>query len=507
MPQESLAREAYMSGRLGNERASMLRQSGEDINKGTQEVAKGLGSLGKAVTQHAANQEITNGALGLAQTIDQLDRHYNEAASSPEAQTDPNFTENWRQSVMNPALNAFRGQFNTPEGQRWAAEHTAAAATELYRHTTAMDMNRAADQAEAAITQTTNTLASMAHRSPAMTDMALGMIPGTVDAIAQNANLSPQAVDKLRTTLQQTMHREIAAAGIKGAIENISPEAGQQMLNSGKYDQYLAPADTEALGTHVGTMARVNIAQARADEAETRRQQKEAFDQGMSQTVASIITPSGQLAIPQNFFTNLGKAAGMPEANPETLKSAIAFGKSLSADASLGKNDVTNDVIGADFNTRAFLPPDDPKALTYKEIFDAKTAHELSNSDTARLFSAIMNNKRSDLNQQMDSGMVHQALQEAQLQLGAGSLAPTAPGMRAYSQLMQWFTPAYQEAVRRGISPAEAVEKLLTPERIDSFKAGPIPNAGSGWTAPNAAAIPSKGSQRSLADIFGSELK
>ena len=246
--------EGRRAGSLGSERAQLIRQAGMDTASGLRKAGAELDTLGAVAERHQASQEISNGALGLAETVDQLDQHYNQAVNqSPD---DPNVSANWRRDVMGPALANFQDQFNTPEGQKWAAAHVAQIATEMYRHTTAADMNRAADQAELAQTQTVNTLTNMVQRNPAMIDTALGMLPGTYGALAENANLSPEVAEKMRTTLAQHSAREIVAAGLKGAIEN-NPEEGLRLAQSGKYDKYISGADQSALESYARTMVRV----------------------------------------------------------------------------------------------------------------------------------------------------------------------------------------------------------------------------------------------------------
>ena len=512
LPEQSLQMEGRMAGRIGNEEAGMLRQSGEDYRRGLGELGQGAESLGNVVQRHQSLEEITAGAAGLSTTLDQLTQHYDQAAKTADP-FDPNFSTDWRQNVMAPTLQNFVDQFKTPAGKEWAATHSAQIATDLYRHTVAADMSRAQDHASLAMNQTVTSLTNVARNNPTMTDTAVGMLPGTVAAIADQAGLSPEATEKLKTTLLQGGQKQIAAAGIQSAMEK-NLDAGTAMANSPKYNALLTGQERDALIKHGESFQKIQEVQNRMIAADNRRQQKEAADQTLSQIAASVVQPNGQVVAPQNFATNIAHALTMPGSSPELGASMLKWGHAMAEDASAGKNDVTNDVVQSDFQTRAFLPPGDPKALTYKQIYDAKSAHQISNTDFARDLQMVGHNEKSDLNQQMESQMVHSALTQAAGVLGFDPTMPnngtTTPAGQAYNRLLQWFTPAYQAAIRKGIAPSEAVEKLLTPERVQTFKVQPQANPGSGirgffFSTPAPAPVPPDPAKTShdLNTIFG----
>ena len=297
--EQELQIEGRRAGQIGAEVGSMERQSGAEWDRGLKEAGAGVATVGKVVERHAAQQEITAGVTSLADTVDQLNDHYNQAVASADP-FDPNVSSNWRRDVMDPALSAFQDQFSTPAGKAWAAEHVARVATDMYRHTVAADMERAQGQAQAAVTQTTNTLTNMVQRDPATLDMALGMIPGTLGALSKNANLSPELADKMQTSLSQHMQREVALSGLKGAIEN-NPAAGLRLAQSGKYDKIISGADVTQLESYARAMTRVRDigvkGAAKADEENLAKQSAARATDYFGQIAGGAVTPDTAMQI------------------------------------------------------------------------------------------------------------------------------------------------------------------------------------------------------------------
>jgi hypothetical protein len=179
-----------------------------------------------------------------------------------------------------------------------------------------------------------------------------------------------------------TVRSEIAKSAFFGMADK-NPTAALAALNSGQFAEYFDGTTAKSMQSYAEEQQHAGIAEARAAEAEQKRQQKEAYDTNMAKLqVSTVNAQTGLPQIPPGYFKKLASVGMMPQAEASSIRAMQEWGRTVIEDQAKGTPVFTDANTYESFAQRMMLPPGDPNALEARDIYAARTAHILSDKDT-----------------------------------------------------------------------------------------------------------------------------
>jgi len=273
---------------------------GQAVSEGAQAIRNAGNALQKAYDKYQDNQaqsEIAHGVASLATLTNNLSNQWNETAKTVDP-NDRSIFQGFQEKAVQPAMDDFVGAFSTDKGKQWAQMQTARV-TQHFQERMSADM---ATRAGLAVNQNLNVLGSqtseMVRKDPTSLDQALGMIDSAVGGIVQaSPNLTAAQSSKVQTDLNQQLKEQAVKSAFQGMADS-NPQAMAKLLDSGKYSQYIDGSTDQSLRRYADQQARAKAVEARAADADNRRQQAEASQDRMHQYLASFVDKSGRISIP-----------------------------------------------------------------------------------------------------------------------------------------------------------------------------------------------------------------
>ncbi len=92
--------------------------------------------MGKQVVDYEDHKEISTGAATFAKLQENLTKQWNDQAKTADP-NDPSVAAKFRETVLEPALENFKGQFNTEKSQQFAEQKAESLRSHLYEKTAA----------------------------------------------------------------------------------------------------------------------------------------------------------------------------------------------------------------------------------------------------------------------------------------------------------------------------------------------------------------------------------
>ena len=482
------------------------------------------GQIGGAIDAHEAQMEISHGAAALAQMNDGLVQGWNTTAKNSDP-NDASIAGQYRETVLEPALENWSGQFSTKAGQAWAQNQVMMVRQHMNEKIAADQSYRAGLAATTNLEQTANSLANTARTDPSHLDQSLGLVDATVGALVDNMpNLSADQAAKMKTELAQNYKQKIATAAFRGMAE-ANPEATLKQLESGQYSEYIDAGDQQTLTSYAKQQIKARDIDARNTEIEQRRQAEDASRDAQRTYIASWAGKDGDLHVPANFAATIARD---PRLRSQEVENLLNLGSAWSASQASDTKVVSNPHTFQDFVARANLPPEDPKHLSEMDVLNAQASKQLSTKDaalltrmtTARLWSTPEQGQiNSELNraaaaiQGPDIGMPNAAVSGKVAQFKADTnriLSDAAHNGQSLGPYLNPSDPAYLFSPER-IRSYIPTQQERASGVLDSMKAPAPPNAP-GWIQrqiqslmggqqqPPAAA---PAARKPLADIFG----
>lgn len=267
---ESVAQGARRIGALGREAGSELAEAGRAIGGG-------IKAAGDAAVDYFTHKEISGGAPKFANLQDTLTQQWNDIASKADP-NDPTVAQQFREKVVEPSLEAYRGNFNTEGGQRWAESHIDSLRSHMFEKTAADMSTLSAHAVTVNMTQTANKMSNTAMVDPTSVPHLLDTADGMVDGIVSSApNLKGADAAKARMELTQKMKEGIVRAGAQGAIMRAEdPDAEAQKWGQ-QYPDYISGQDLKNLSANARSETR-----ARNYDYETNRRRDKEITQDNS---------------------------------------------------------------------------------------------------------------------------------------------------------------------------------------------------------------------------------
>lgn len=266
---EATARAAGRAGAFFNQVASATEAVGNQFARG---VSSAVRDAGDVVVRFAEHKEISQGAAAYAALNDRLTQQWNERAKTADP-NDPTVAAKFREEVLEPELEKYRGGFLTEGGQKFAEARVDNLRNHMFEKTAADMSSLAAKAVETNMRTTANSLSNTAMRDPTAVPHLLAQSDALVNDLVESApNLKGAASAKVRMDLTERMKENIVKAGAVGAIQN-SPDPEKTAQEWGaKYPQYINGAELKQLAG----AARTEIRARRVDAAYTEHLQEKA---------------------------------------------------------------------------------------------------------------------------------------------------------------------------------------------------------------------------------------
>lgn len=364
---------------LARTQAITMSQAGAAIDRGISSV----GVEGqKLVDKYAIQSEISKGSAALAVLNQNLNTQWNGLAKD----NDPNdntIAEKFQNGVLEKSLDDYVNSFETEKGQLWAQTQADNLRQHWYEKTTADTTTRAGIALKQNIDTTIDSLAATAG-DPHSLDLALGLASDSIDALVQSSpGLSGVDAASATKTLLQDAREKITVAGLT-AMAQANPVAFKADLEAGKFNRYtgaMPPGFDKTLSDYVETQIKTQAADDRAAVALKKKENEDNADAAATGLITSAFADDGSLRLPKDYFkTVTNKIAPMPGmiSRPDSVRSLIAFGKTVQDDIAKGIDAKDVPEVYQDFRQRAFLPATDPRHLTLQEVMQARADHQLS---------------------------------------------------------------------------------------------------------------------------------
>lgn len=458
-----------------------LAQEGRRVGAFYHQIGADVGSAVKSVgdqyQDYVTHQEVSRQMASYSQGMNDLNQKWSDTVKNADP-NDPTVAAKFRAQYVEPFIDQWSQGFSTKVGQNFATERTQALRQHFFEKTAA-DQSHLAGEAGVVNTQTTvNALGNSAANdpSPSNIDLQLGTLDATIDGFVQTSKtLSPEDAARLKGELTLQGKAHIVDQGIR-SLTFSDPQRALDLLNSGKYDQYL--------GTQRGTLTAEAIQQQRYAAEQARQAQtlaqKQHDDQGIAQISAATATlfgPDGSYRPNPDALAVARRVALTPGYSPpvyEQARAALEMSRTA-LDATIEHRDVQSDPsVYSQFASRLTIPPGQKGSLSKAEIMTAVTTANMGGRGLSMVDG-----------REMLEGLDHVANDPAARQ-GQESLTKYLTNVKGaitkstlvsndtigdikYAQFVTDANIQYRRLVASGKSPQEAADLLTNPRNPGSL--------------------------------------
>lgn len=429
------------------------------------QIGGGIAAAGDAYTRIKTQQEISQGLA----TSAELQSNVTTAWDVTLKNSDPNdhsVAEKFREEQLNPILDAWTSSFKTEQGKAWAEEHAGALRQHFFEKTAADQSLMAGEAAVQNFHQFTTGMSTTVLQDPSSLNMALGTADRAIDALlSADPNLTPSQTAAMRGELRDKAREEIAKSAFIGTARS-NPDAAMADLQSGKYNQLLDGTTQNQLFGFAESIKREQRADQRAQEVESRQQQKDDFNAKRASLEASMFQPDGSVRVPPGFHQQLVMLSQHPGAaqEPGAISALGDAAARATTDAINGTFTRTDNATWSDLAGRIGAAPSDPNALTHTQVNRAYADGKLSKSDWQFLSKAV--DGSNDPAQHQALSQLNQALERVKPLVGKANMFGQLDqsGIANFAALHYDTVQRFNQMVASGMSPAEA-EKVLEDPR------------------------------------------
>jgi hypothetical protein len=494
---EALAGAARRLGSFGNETAAMIRQSGQDIDKGL----KGVELAGQQLQQHQETSDQLSLYAAHAAVLNGLEAKRGEfmAAQPP---GDLGAAQRFQEQFVQPAIDQLTENAQTEKG-RLEATRLGATLGEHFSQVNNQEQARLSHaQVGNDISAVRQSLSGFVQQNPDSLPAALDTLNGLYNrVIGSHPGVAPEVYQKDLAKDRQ----EFTVLAAKGLIDR-SIQTGQPFDVGAFFKAHgsdLGGQGQEALTTYQLAKQKLHDEQERTNQTQVEKFQKDAYNDAASKLMVSTLNgPNGTIQMPADYFTkSIPELAQMPGNTPEKTRMLYDFGKSMQEQMAKGVPDVTADTVRNDFNARLFRAPDDPTRLTDTDVFKAKIEHSLSDRDFKFYQEGVAKRDSGD-GAHEDYNKVATAFQNGVKQqlnpsTGLGGFANPA-GASSYARWLGDAIPAVRQLMSGGMNPTQAWTTVTSDDFLKKYKTTPGGDTLHGVSTPTP-----KTERPPLTSIFG----
>lgn len=437
---ESQAGAGRRLGAFYNQLAQAQEHFGQRVG---QQLGSGIRELGEAYVTGETNREVSHGAATFAQLNANLTDQWNTIAKNADP-NDASVAAKFRDEVLEPALEKFRGGFNTEAAQNWAEHHVEQLRSHMFEKTSADMATRAAQAARDNVHQTVNTLTNTVYNDPSALKFALDTVDSSVGGIvASSPNLKGAAAGALKSEISEKAREAIVKSAAIGYITKtgnmpdwVTDPAYSKFVNGVELEQFRKAAVAQQKANAYYDRQTLLLQKQEAD----LKVHNEATDLFAKSVTVDPSDPNKVMVAPDFMRRALDIARNNPNAPSAaaTVKTYIDWAESQHRVRA--EPVVSDQTVKADLLARIGAP-DNP--TTEMQVLDWSARDKLSARDTTLLREMV----KSIGPEAMRDPLVHSALQGAGERVGAGVMFD---GHQRYSNFLQAFWPEYMRQKNAG---------------------------------------------------------
>lgn len=495
MPQESAA--APLPGRSPERLFATPEAFGGGEAAGLGDLGQGLQEAGNTLYKVAQEQEVTQAAVQIAQTRQQMTTYLDKSMQTADP-NDPHFADKFSQTLADN-MSAMGDNYNTVGGQDAFARGKADLTGELLGKAQQYQISMAGEAAKQNYLTTLD-----ANRSTLVSDPTqFQSIINSNKAMLNDPNgVYARIEPKARLELDRTSNEQLALSAVEG-LARANPQLAKSSIESGQWDQYVSGNNRGQLDNIANRMLmaqEVDQNRAIAYQGKVQRQQEKNTEDGF---VQQLVADPTKLSASQIATSNLSPEQKLKWIDPSNGILTRALGQKdnstygpgfVNALQSIHEPDGTPGKITSDAQISAMLTPNGqaagPANITVSGYEKLRTELDSRTTQAGRA----------------ESDMKSTFLSTAKAQIVG--IVSTPSGQAKYDQFINNFFPAYQAGRDAGKTPQQLLgdgpdslmsmvgqfkrsqnQQLLDVTRAGVAPSGPqVPVAGSG--AGSAAAIP-----------------
>ena len=342
------------------------------IGQGVRAARQGL----DVVEQHVAQSETSKLSADFATAQAELTTQWNETARKADP-NDHEVADRFLREVVTPRLEGIGGDLLSPQAQAMYQKASAGLKADLFQKTMADQATLAGNAAIVNLDTVKNQLSQTVRVDPSSFKSAITMANLTTEGLVQAYGLSRDKALQLGMPIRE----EIAKSAFIGMADK-NPAEAMAALNRGEFSDYFDGTTAKTMQNYAEQQQHAALADAKAAEAEQRRQEKDRFDAASAAVSASVIDPqSGDMRIPPDYFKTVASLAQMPQADGGQIRAMISAGHAVMEDQAKGVPVMTDPNVYENFAQRMLLPSTDPNALTARDVYAARTQRHISDHD------------------------------------------------------------------------------------------------------------------------------
>lgn len=385
--------------RAADATADTARATASTYNLLGRQFAEAAGAVGDAVTtweeereRVRATDEISQGAAVGAALNATLSQERNELINTTDPNLLPAALEKFYAERVETSIGEYQQKFSTKQGQEYASQLS----NRIRQHSFEVGAGAISTAKGAAIRQNIETLKNQASfaalADPTSVNLQLSMIDSTIDGlVSSNARwITPEQKSSLLAEASKMKREVVLAAGT--GMADINPEAAMaDYYKMPVFQQYTDAGDVSALERY----ARVRQGDRQQDMAARQRavekQQKDEVNAELVKLEADSIDANGNIVVPPNFaerFTNITRMPGAEVGEIRAMKNGYVAILKDQIDGTMRVSDP--------LQYEALRRNLDAGTLTKEQVYRARAANLLSNTDTSMFSQAADALSRDD---------------------------------------------------------------------------------------------------------------
>lgn len=286
--------------------------------------------------------------------------------------------------------------------------------------------------------------------------------PSSLEYIIQHQDetltaMTPQIGQEQVLKLRAHSHNEAAKAAALGEI-NSNPTVGLQKLEAGDFDKWMDGTTKATLIGHAKTAIKAEEVDARLAAEEARRAKKDAADATMGQWLGQLTgnDPQQEKLTAKDVLTD-----------PNTTHEDKEHFLRLLGVIGEGGQRKTDPQVMSDALHRAYLPPNDPNALTEDEIKRGAGTVYRSAEEINQLFTAVQQRKTTEGRQENDGFNALEAF--AKKNLGGSSLGIPDPAGDALVADFMFKAKGLYDQQRKAGKTTEQLLSATSPDYLGRY--------------------------------------
>jgi hypothetical protein len=448
-------------------------QTAEDFTNTGSRIAGAVREAGDVYVKHLDHEQISEGAKDFAQRQLDLTQKWTDIAKDPAAANDPAVAQKFRDEVLEPSLDAFKGKFTTQRAQQWAEEHADALRNHMFQKTAADQSTLAGEAVKTNIAKVANSSAATARLDPSSLDFQLQTVESALKGVVESSpTLNAEQVARVSGEVLQKAKEGVVKSAVIGMIEK-NPNVDLSKIEK-KYSDFISGPEMQMFQKAAQVQARKDALLERQTQLIAKQQAELKAHADANRNFSDNVTIDPQthrpIIKPEFFNGALDIAKNNPDApNAQTTaRTQLDWGEHQQN--LKDESPRTDPAVKQDFVDRMFST-DHP--TTEIELMRANVNGQLNHND----FNAMHQMVKTLEQEPLKGPIWHDTMEAVKADLmvsGINLPGKDVAGIKNYASFAQTFVQQYLAAARQpGGVPPNALD-LKDPQSMISKAMAPF---------------------------------